>query len=843
MTNSHSGSADASESRVLTRTSLRRLFVLFFSSGALALIYEVIWQRQFALVLGGAAPAAAAVLAAYFAGLGLGSFALGAAAARWPRPLRAYAALEALIAVGALLVAPLLSGLERLHPWLFERLSQHPSLFCLAKALLAFFPLAMPTFCMGGTLPVLGRLVDAGQRRLGCNAGLLYVANTAGAAAGALCVPFFLLPVFGVTGSTWLCATGNLFVALAAWQMDTHLARDANPQPQALRTHDEKNRLSWKSPVLVLALLSGLVTFILQVLWNRAFAQVHENSVYSFAVLVSILILALAFGAQLARVGLKRRLAPHKLIGWAWVLGGAAVMVTPWLFLRLTDGLRYLPSDGGWSRYALRIVEVAMAVLLLPVMFLGVGLPVIMEQAGQQQRADSSVILGRVLSANIIGSVIGALAAGFLLPRWIGVWSSVLLTAALLVTAGSWQLVSMMNHTVKALLRLALLAGFCASLWPISKVEWPRVRVAESEGERLVAVSEGTYGIVAVVERANSRRLKLNNYYVLGGTASSGDERMQAHVPLLLHPSPRSVAVLGLGTGITASGALFHPVDQITAVELVPEVVTAARDHFAEANGAVLDNRKTRVVAEDARSYLRGTSARFDVIIGDLVVPWRQGEGALLTLEHFSAARQALAPGGLFCQWLPLFQLSEPEVQILLRTFLSIFPRAFVWRGDFSPNQPTIALIGSLEPFELKPSDIERRIRELRLDPLNPQLAETPAFWMHFIGVIHAQDLASNENRINREDRPWIELLGPMRHGRESLCIGRRFQAWLSELKQQTRGRSPNLNATEAAGFEAGDLMLEFTLLLSEENQTTANEVQAHLRSLLPVQAFKKIFP
>lgn len=446
MTNSHSGSAAASESRVLTRTALIRLFVLFFSSGALALIYEVIWQRQFALVLGGAAPAAAAVLAAYFAGLGLGSFALGAAAARWPRPLRAYAALEALIAVGALLVAPLLSGLERLHPWLFERLSQHPSLFCLAKALLAFFPLAIPTFCMGGTLPVLGRLVDAGQRRLGCNAGLLYVANTVGAAAGALCVPFFLLPVFGVNGSTWLCATGNLFVALAAWQMDHHLARDANPQPQAFRTHDDKNRLSWKSPVLVLALLSGLVTFMLQVLWNRAFAQVHENSVYSFAVLVSIFILALAFGAQLARVGLKRRLAPHKLIGWAWVLGGAAVMVTPWLFLRLTDGLRYLPSDGGWSRYALRIVEVAMAVLMLPVTFLGVGLPVIMEQAGQQQRADSSVLLGRVLSANVIGSVIGALAAGFLLPRWIGVWSSVLLTAALLVTAGIWQLVSMKNH-------------------------------------------------------------------------------------------------------------------------------------------------------------------------------------------------------------------------------------------------------------------------------------------------------------------------------------------------------------------------------------------------------------
>ncbi len=248
------------------------------------------------------------------------------------------------------------------------------------------------------------------------------------------------------------------------------------------------------------------------------------------------------------------------------------------------------------------------------------------------------------------------------------------------------------------------------------------------QGERLLAVSEGTHGIVAVVEFPGSRRLKLNNYYVLGGTASTLAERMQAHLPLLLHPSPHQVAVLGLGTGITASGALFHPITNITAVEMVPEVVAAARDYFREENDRVLEDPRTRIIIDDARNFLRGTAEKFDVIVGDLVVPWRQGEGALFTVEHFRAARHALAPGGLFCQWLPSYQFSEPEFRIVLRTFLSVFPRVSVWRGDFLAAESAVALVGGVDPFEIKPAEVARRIRELKPDPLNTQLSDLAAF-------------------------------------------------------------------------------------------------------------------
>src|SRR5258705_9524935 len=139
---------------------------------------------------------------------------------------------------------------------------------------------------------------------------------------------------------------------------------------------------------------------------------------------------------------------------------------------------------------------------------------------------------------------------------------------------------------------------------------------------------------------------------------------MQAHIPLLLHPQPQRIAFLGLGTGITAGGALFHPGLNIEAVELVPEVVRVAADYFATENGNFCTQPYARLIIDDARNFLRGSRATFDVIITDIVVPWQQGEAALYTIEHFAAARRRLNTNGVFCVWLPTFQLGDTELRI-----------------------------------------------------------------------------------------------------------------------------------------------------------------------------------
>ena len=343
---------------------------------------------------------------------------------------------------------------------------------------------------------------------------------------------------------------------------------------------------------------------------------------------------------------------------------------------------------------------------------------------------------------------------------------------------------------------------------------------------------------MAVTERGASRRLKLNNHYTLGGTFAVGDERIQAHIPLLLHSNPRKVAFLGYGTGITAGGALLHPASQVQIVEIVPEVVELAARYFAEANNDFRNDSKARLVLDDARNFLRGTTDTFDVIVSDIVVPWQPGEAALYTVEHFTAAKEKLAPGGVFCAWVPMFQLGETEFQILLRTFMSVFPAASIWRGDFSPNRPALALIGCEQPLDA--TAVDRRLSEMTPDPSNTHLTNARGFWMHFVGMLQSEDV--QERRINSEDQPWLELLAPQREARRELFTGRKLVAWQSSLGSHAEKLTAELSTEAVAGFKGGWLMTEFTLSTFERNHRRADELQAQIREVLGEETYRLVF-
>lgn len=809
-------------------------------SGAVALVYEVVWQRQLALLLGSSAPATASVLGAYFAGLGLGALVVGRFARRWQRPLRAYAVLEFGIGAGALLVAPGLDALAGIYPVVFQHLADHGAAFLAVRTLTAFVVLLPATFCLGGTLPLLGPLLDRGRHELGRTAGWLYVVNTLGAAVGAVAAPFLLLPWLGLAGSVQLCAALNATLAFIALALDFRLAPTAPPATEAIAPAAAGQLDPWWPA----ALLSGAGTFALQVLWNRAFAQIHENSLHAFAAIVATVILALAIGGQLARLALARAFHPRRLTGGAWCLAGLVVAASPWLFLAQSHQLAYAPATGVAALGHLLVLS--SAVLLLPMLLLGVALPAIMEAAGREPGASPGRTLGRLLAANTLGSILGALLAGYALPAALGLWRSVTWLGLLLVLAGVWLLVAHRWHRHRRGLGLALAVVALASFGPIAALDLPRVRLESDQGERLLALTESAHGVTAVVERDGSRRLKLNNHYGLGGTASTGDERFQAHLPLLLHPAPRRVAFLGLGTGISAGGATFHSVGQITVVELVPEVVAASRAFFGEANRRVLDDRRTRIVADDARNFLRGSGETFDVIVGDLVVPWRQGEGSLFTLEQFAAARRSLRPDGLFCQWLPLFQLDSAGFEILVRTFLTVFPHAELWRGDFSPTQPALALIGRADDTRSDLALIERRLPQLQPDPANPQLQHPANIWMSYVGPLAPADLSPTDLRLNREDRLWLELLGRPASTADSSTapfVGRPLQAWLAALSARAAAREPSLREDHLAALSAGEALADFTQSLADDDRAGAATAYARLRERLPPAAFQALFP
>ena len=731
---------------------------LFAVSGALGLVYEVLWMRRFTVLFGGTAPAAAATLSGFFLGVALGSAYFGGRSRRWARPLLGFGLLEVGVALGALATPWLLGVYAPLYPTLHEHFASRPAVFVAVRLVLALAAVGLPAFCMGGTLPALAEALASPEEGLGRPVGGLYAANLLGAVAGSLSVPFLLLPRLGADGAYGAAVAGSLAVGLVAAGLGLRRPlRTVHASTAEARAASNPRKDAPAPGVLLLALFSGASTLGLQVLWTRAFSLVHESSVYAFALVVSVFLVGLAAGAALARQGLRRGMRPRSLLGIAWSAGGILVVASPFVFVRLTGGLAYVDASD-WASLLARLLSLAALTVLPATLALGMAVPLLLEIAGAGRESPGAAT-GRLVAANTFGAIVGPMGAVFLLAPALGLWRSVAILGVATALAGAGLVTG----------RGRAAAGALAAILALGAIEagrLPPARVRTDLGERLVSVREGSYGTTAVVEGPHDRWITVNNAYVLGGTAAAGEERWQAHLPLLLHPSPRKVAFLGFGTGITAGAALLHPIERVVALEIVPEVAAAARADFADANGGVAEDARAELVVDDGRHYLAATPHAFDVIVGDLLVPWRPGEAALYSREHFDAVRRALSPNGLFCQWLPVYQLSGEQLRIAVATFADVFPRSTLWRGNFLPDHPILALVGHLDPDPVAAARVDDAVRALApaLDLSHPFLQHPAGFWLFLVGPVDPAMAWLAGARRNTDAEPWLEILGPSAH-------------------------------------------------------------------------------
>ncbi len=812
------------------------LHILFFLSGAAALAYEVLWMRRFSVLLGATAPAVAAALTAFFVGLGLGSYVLGRLAPRLIRPLRAFAVLEIATAVSALAVEPLLGAMQPVYASLYDLSGEHVALQITLRVGVAVIAVLIPATCMGGTLPVLAHFVAARAQSLGVRAGGLYAVNTLGAACGALAVPAVLLPSFGAAGALGAVVTTSVLIAMGALLLarapeDEPAAAPVKPKPRAKR--DRARTL--RGGTLALAFVSGAITLGLEALATRAFALVHENSVYSFATVVAVFLAGLGAGAAVARAALQRGVTARALVAIGWAGAGAWMVVLPALFVSVT-GLDYV-AGGRLLAHEAHLGALVAAGLLAPSVLLGLALPALMQEEGEAAGQGGPAV-GAVLAANTAGAIVGPLLVLFALAPAAGLWNATALLGGMSIACGALASSAArrpVRRAVAGAVGIAIVASLVAPPGAL-----PRMKLSGSN--RLLDLREGAFGSVAVIEHDGHRRIKLNNFYVLGGSAAAGDERLQGHIPLLLHPKPERVAYLGLGTGISLSAIAFHPVREVLALELVPDVTAAARTWFADANLGVLADPRVRVRAEDARSYVGATHARFDVVVGDLVVPWRRGESSLFTRDSFEAVRRVLAPGGLYCQWVPLYQISEAEFDSITASFLDVFPRATLWR-DFNAGQAIAALVGHTDPGGLDPAVADARSRTFAAGPdrSNPYLSHPAGLWLYFAGPLDPSQERFRSAPRNRDASPWVELASPRLHhrierGDATAFVGRPLKVRLDAMRLLPLAGTPaaSLQADHLEWRDRGADIWEASLLSFEGDNAAADRLGLSTLARLP---------
>lgn len=673
------------------RIPLALAALLFALVGIGALIVQTLWLRELRSALGGASAAISATLVALIIGQAGGARLGERVALRAASPLRAFGLLALAAALGALATPHLLRGATALLDTRYDALLAQPVLLALARgaaALLATLPAAL---AIGALAPALFAACLGGARALASTGVALYALNALGGAFGAALVTFSLVERLGLRGS--LAVGAALLFAPGAIAVVVARSAAAAPPPAVLLAEDSEGPLP-QPPLwlLQLAALSGFGTFSAQSLFALALGRVSNQSAYAFGAVLVVTLACVGLGA-LFLYSLSRRARPQLALGVALALTGSALFVFPAYFVGVTGGLAVFSVDAPWPAYLRSFAALAFATagsVLLPAACVFPSLLAASSEFGSRDGRSLGAASARLLAWNAGGALLGALLAPLVLLPAFGLWGAfacvgvVYLLGALRPLAGA------------AAPRFAAYAAILgALLFAVARPHaQPALRIPE--GERLLQLEESAAGLVAVFEGADGLKLQLDNHYFLGGARDRVRQERQGHLPLLLHPSPKRVLFLGSATGSSASAALAHGVDAITLVEIVPGVARTAREFFREENHGVYDDPRTRVVIDDARSFLRASPEKFDVIVGDLFVPWQSGSGGLFSVEHFANARARLEYDGVFCQWLPLYQLTEPEFRSIASSFAVAFHGYWLYRGDFFGEHPIAALCGQL---------------------------------------------------------------------------------------------------------------------------------------------------
>ncbi len=708
--------------------AIRLLVPLFVFSGATSLVYETIWERQLHLIFGTSQVAVSTVLAAFMTGLAMGAFGGAKWADKIKKPILAYAGLELMIGLYAVIFPHLLELVRPVYLGFYHSAQPSQLGFASFQFLIVGIMLLPPTFCMGMTLPLLARFATTHTEEAGEKVGRLYGANTIGAVVGTGLAGFVLLPTFGLSTTTWVTAGGNLLLCLGA----TLLSRTVGELDEGPSTQVDAEQSSWQiSSLAMVAMLAGLASLMHEVAWFRVFSLILGASAYAFSIMLFSFLLGIGIGGWkggkwadklYAEGGFKR-----VVMGIAIVEAGVALLTwlamwmfgeLPWLFVLVYD----IFEDSALMLWTGKML-LAMLVMVPPALLMGTAFPLLVRAAAGESLALGKPV-GRLYGWNTFGAILGASLGGLVFMPWLYVRGTIMLAICINLLAAAIAYFRAADRpiakpifmrgilgTVAGAVVLMLLAapwnpllmtaGTYKYVYQLEDRSRSGVYRQNVEPYELLYYAEGLTSVVTVAEHMEDgdRVLANNGKIDASNKADMPTQVLVSHMPFFYRPDAEKVLMVGLAAGYSAGAVVLHEGPTvIDLVEIEGTIIPASR-FFDEWNHRPLDDPRVNMIVNDARNELNlQAPGAYDLIISEPSNPWLTGVSNLFTREYFELGKSRLSEGGIWSQWIQLYGMNTEDLRSLLGTFSDTYNYVHLYSTIYDAD---LVLVGSDSPLNM----------------------------------------------------------------------------------------------------------------------------------------------
>lgn len=715
------------------------VITLFALSGFSSLVYQVVWTRMLVFVFGSTVFASSTVLAVFMGGLALGAFVAGRFCDRLARPFLWYGILEGIIGIWALFAPFLFDAAIPIYKSVWQTMHLSVLPFSLIRFAVAASILIIPTTCMGATLPLLSRFVTVNLDKVAGRIGILYSVNTLGAVIGAMIAGFVMLPEVGLKLTLYFAVGTNLLllaiVLFCSRRYEHGKVLELIPETAELAS---ANKQKLPAPVIASMIafaMSGAVAMTYEVAWTRTLLMVIGSTTYAFTIMLATFLVGLFAGSLICARFVDRIDKPMVALVLLQVMICFAGLVCLSLFSNVPYWTLVIQSTfGDDPNRALAGRFLLSGAVLFPItLCLGAVFPIVVKIcAGSLESIGRSV--GTLYSANTVGAIIGAFVAGFVIIPWLGVEKTLLWASlANLFIAYFLAFFLPMNMKQKVIggsaCAVALgLAGMQESAWDRGMLlsaqqdrrkispkankapsldEWTRqIR----EARKVAFWEDGACATVGVIQRGRITQLVTNGHVDATDGLDMRNQILVAAYPMLFHPQPQNVAVIGWGSGVTVGAAsLFPSLQKLVCVEIEEAVLNAAKT-FAHVNHSPEKNTKVISEINDGRNYLLATNEKFDTIISEPSNPWQPGVCNLFTSEFFAVCKDRLKDDGLLAAWLQFEEVAPGDLRHVLAAVSSNFKYVLPLESD-----GCMILLASNQPIKMDETSISRLMQNQKV--------------------------------------------------------------------------------------------------------------------------------